>query len=525
LCLQQRERRFSHEDSSIDTKQTKGGMAVALIRVVYVPGSVPTLSSLCPRPVLMEAVGQLCEKGFQTDLRHYGALPETMASGRSPSEDLSSLPPAWITVFYVETRADYEEVRRTSSALHKAYPDSLQLLAGPYAVHFSHSLLADISDVDGIITDDFSTVLCEVASSLRERRSLPVSDGLLVRSGTHKTLGKEQPRLAPIASFPPKKRMHRDSFFQLYPLSFSKGPANFYYHDTRQKTRRRKSSSELFDEIKWLHDCHGAVAFQLDAAHASLATVTQLARKLLTHNLMILYSLGEIRDPFPRETAQLLVASGCRSMGFRIPTASQRLLEDYYGLDVSISALAKSLRHCRDAGLFTVVHLTAPSPLDDRHSVAETELFLESSRPSAIQIETPSLVPDSLWFCHSRHFGFSLDYKKYQKHLDPTRLPFHLSGRWNMRRLSFVHKVISESARKQSILLDAGETEGLLLRMMGIEGVGASSLMLRRLSQSLLQRDMNELSTMIQKFNARAAQVLSGDLLTASSLAGKVAVL
>ncbi|NLN93990.1 MAG: hypothetical protein GX130_11890 [Candidatus Hydrogenedens sp.] len=483
---------------------------MALIRLIYTPGPSLTLSSLCPRPVLLEALGQLCELGFQTDLQHFAALQEEGAPSRQ--EILCALPVAAMSVFYVETREDYEEARRTGLTLSKHFPEMIQVLAGPYAVHFASSLLSDLSALDAIIFDEFSRTLCEGALFFLSDHPRPSERAMLLKNQHTDKWWTRSQAFSPLAPFMAKQEK-RNKFLQFYPLSFSRAPSQFYYHDTKRSSRKEKTSREIFEEIKWLHDCHGAVAFHLDAGSVSMAEVEDLARELLSRNLLVLYSLGNVHEAFAGNTARLLLASGCRSIGFRIPTGSQRLLEDYYGLQISISALGNTLRLCRETGLFTALHLTGPCPFDDRHSIAETKRFLEEYQPTGVSLHAPAVVPDSLWFCQSRHFSFAINYKKYQKELDPSRLPLRFSGQWNMRRLSFVQKVITACASRQSILYNTDECEALILRLLGIEGVGASARALDRLSHLLTQRDNAGLSELILKFNQRAAHVLAVDIL------------
>ncbi|HOM48250.1 MAG TPA: hypothetical protein PK491_07015, partial [Candidatus Hydrogenedentes bacterium] len=245
--------------------------------------------------------------------------------------------------------------------------------------------------------------------------------------------------------------------------------------------------------------------------HVASEEVEELAQRLLDHNLMILYSLGNATQSFSRTTARLLLASGCRSIGFRIPTGSQRILEDFYGMQVSISAMQSVLRLCRDTGLQTVLHLTGPCPIDDIHSTAETVRFLEDAHPHSVTLSPLAVVPHSLWFCQPRRFGLSFSYKHYQKQMDPFRLPLTLAGKWNRHRLAFVNKVIQDYAFKAGLLFNADERSMLLLRLLGIEGVSDSSRFLQHLSRLLESNDAAGLSDVIQKFNHRATVAVSRD--------------
>ncbi|OQB33703.1 MAG: hypothetical protein BWY07_00715 [Candidatus Hydrogenedentes bacterium ADurb.Bin170] len=491
---------------------------MTLVRLVYLPGE-PAINSLCPKSALLEGVGQLCEAGFQTDLQHLGEvrshgealISETPRVALTPAEAVSGLPAAALTVFYAESRGDYEQVRKASLLLAKYHPETTQLLAGPFAVHFATCALADLPVLDGAISDHLSATLPQAALYLLGGQKRPDSGDLSFQENGGKAVWKRRAAFTTLSPFVSRRRCEKNNLLQYYPLSFSEGPCAFFYQDKKCSQRGSKSAALLFNEIKWLHESHDATVFHIDIQHVASEEVEELAQRLLDHNLMILYSLGNATQSFSRTTARLLLASGCRSIGFRIPTGSQRILEDFYGMQVSISAMQSVLRLCRDTGLQTVLHLTGPCPIDDIHSTAETVRFLEDAHPHSVTLSPLAVVPHSLWFCQPRRFGLSFSYKHYQKQMDPFRLPLTLAGKWNRHRLAFVNKVIQDYAFKAGLLFNADERSMLLLRLLGIEGVSDSSRFLQHLSRLLESNDAAGLSDVIQKFNHRATVAVSRD--------------
>jgi hypothetical protein len=83
-----------------------------------------------------------------------------------------------------------------------------------------------------------------------------------------------------------------------------------------------------------------------------------------------------------------LKSSGCYSVGFDVPSGSQRLLKDFYGRPFGVTEVEQTLRATKSTGLYTVMHLTYPCPQDDYHTEAETIRLVDRVRPNAAPVHS-----------------------------------------------------------------------------------------------------------------------------------------
>ncbi len=74
------------------------------------------------------------------------------------------------------------------------------------------------------------------------------------------------------------------------------------------------------------------------------------------------------------------------ALGLNVYSGSQRLIEDIYGLDFSVSETIALIRECQQMGLPTAAHFRFPSVWDDYHTRAETIRLVECAAPAGITL-------------------------------------------------------------------------------------------------------------------------------------------
>ncbi|MCK5862299.1 MAG: hypothetical protein KAH38_07430, partial [Candidatus Hydrogenedentes bacterium] len=425
------------------------------IRLVFVPGRQARLDLLCPKTTPLILTGMLRNEGLFADYMDFGSLAafsshkkdghlegdngktschfwnrsdhsfsfrqtaDTTQDAAIGTAILHAAPS--LIVWYVKNRDDYHTVKSISRYIRQQAPETHQTLIGPYITCYGASALNNFSSIDTGITGDQLSALIALSENIHTPESWGRIPGLIFhnRSGitcSTKNIYPVRNLLPPdFAAFSCQNDCPtKQGQFSLYPLSFVCNYSPEYGLKPGAIRPLQKSVPHLFDEMQTLNTCYGAGAFHIEAPHVAAPALERFADTLLENNFMTLYSLGGLTEAFSAPLADRLFASGCRAVGFHTPSGSQRLLEDFYGCNMSISALRATLRHCRAAGLFTVAHLRYPCPHDDYHSRAETELFLEACRPDGVTIEAPELMPESIWFTRAPEYGFLLDHRSFQ---------------------------------------------------------------------------------------------------------------
>src|SRR5690606_37539778 len=138
----------------------------------------------------------------------------------------------------------------------------------------------------------------------------------------------------------------------------------------------------------------------------------------------------------------------------------QRLLEDFYGDRHGVSVTEEVLRACKAAGIFTATRFVYPCPADDHHTAAETLRLAARTRPDAIRIELPEVLPGSRWYAEPSTFGFTLDRSRYFDRILKGRTRFPLPAhRWTTLPYRMGRMPGSEVIRRQEdILLALGSS-------------------------------------------------------------------
>jgi hypothetical protein len=412
-----------------------------------------------------------------------------------------------LVAWYVDNRDDYLAVKQMSACLRTYASDIHQTLVGSYLERYGASVLQNFKSMDTGITDDIFSALATLSRNLDMPESWGRIPGLVFRTRSGITCAPRN--IHPVKNMPPRDfgvrvkpgtASDRQKQFPLYALNFT-CTANDQY-GTRPGAIRplQKSVTHLLDEIRFFNGRYGAGVFHIDAAHVSAATLERFADTLLGDDFMAIYSLGNVTEPFSDKTADRLFASGCRAAGFRIPTGSQRLLEDFYGFDMSISAMRATVRRCRAAGIFTVAHLCYPSPWDDYHTRAETELFLEACRPDGIEINTPELMPHSIWFTRAHAYGFIFDHHNFQQWVECSGsqqddMPYQMQH-WKRGRAAEAKHSLATHAESLGCTIGITEKHGLLARIARSTMEEASFL--GALKEGLVNNDAAKLGGLIK---------------------------
>lgn len=540
------------------------------VRLVFVPGNPVTLDSLCPKSHLLMLQSRLIAEGIVVDLLDFGTIGMVHEACGAEAEDGGALLPGWmeqvvqgwggfpvlhrvkpardhqqgyskkealldrlmegqprVIAFWIQDRDAYREVRELSRCIRGSLGETCQVAVGPYAIHYGPCALSDCASLNAVITGNTMESLWALLKSEGDSSSWQSVPGLMFRSadgGVRKPETRDFPRnVVPlsIGAFQPREELAQ---FPLFPMTFSLSPSEFHYQDSRRLDCCVKEPETLVEEMKFLQRCFGARVFHISAAYVAPDDLGDFADLLLKQNLVVIYSLGDVTESIGGALSERLFASGCRAMGYRVPTGSQRMLEDFYGCSASISAMRASVRHCKAAGIFTVIRICYPCPADDYHTRAEIELFIAASKPDAVCIESPRLVPDSFWFRRASEFGFFINHKDFHRYVVGGNsaygsMPYTMRG-WSAKRVRQEQATLAAVILKAGCMVDVTEQQGILARL--VRSTKGEAGFIEELQEALDLHNPVRLKELVECVNANV-RTLSTDAAGAGDRVGKAA--
>ena len=531
-----------------------------LVRLAFVPGCPITMDAFYPKSELYLLQSRLFGEGIPCDIADFGVL-DAAHSGIGVTDDTDDVVvPGWMEqdsqrwgglpmvfqfkhsrtdlaqqawmqkcldtlchgaprniAFWIERRGEFRQVRRLSQLLKQQAPETRLILMGPYACHYGAWVLADCPALDVVIGGSVLESLLALVEGMEGEVAPRKIPGLVYRDAQGAVQKNDVARGSSGAmplKYGPFPKQEAALQFALFPLRFSCQPVDFQFQMQNRNYLEAKNPKTLMDEVKFLQRYYNARVFHIASPYVCPDELAAFADLLLMQNVVAIYSLGDLTDSISAVLAERLFASGCRVIGFRVPTGSQRLLEDFYGCEVSTSAIRASLRHCRKAGIFTTVRLTYPCTLDDYHTRAETELLVESGKPDAVCIETPFIVPDSLWHKRASEFGFFINHKDYQRFVIGEKsaygsLPYTMRG-WNSRRMHQAQASLAASLIKAGAMINVQEQVALLARL--VRSTDDEQLFIEEVRTALQQHNIRDLGKLAEHVNATARTLHSGTL-------------
>jgi len=145
-----------------------------------------------------------------------------------------------------------------------------------------------------------------------------------------------------------------------------------------------KKPSFVIDEIRSLQDTFGAQCFHISGADKDIPHPKSLAYEFLKRKLNIRYTRESHIKTTGTAAVTAMNASGCHSLSLFVPTGSQRLLEDLYHCDFTITQAEQAVRTCKFSNIHTIINMAYPGTQDDYHTEAESLRLLERARPSSV---------------------------------------------------------------------------------------------------------------------------------------------
>ncbi len=430
-------------------------------------------------------------------------------------------------VFLADDELDFREALSVCREVREQQPAVRTAVAGRHARDYGAILLGVSGVFDAAIEGDEEIVVPEWASQIRQESKWASVPGLLYldagrprRGAGHNGISLDTlPMPCYDASTYPA--VHGDGKFLLFTVDQTRGALHVAHGDRRPGhgggSLRMKSPAAACAEAALLTRQFGVFTFHIRGSETPGGQLIGLAKEVGAQRWRMQYSLyGAIRHA-EEAAASALASSGCRSICFSVDTGSQRLLEDFYGRNFSVSEIERVVCAYRKAGIFVTLRCTFPCPMDDYHTRAETLRLLIRSRPGAVRFAPPRLKPDSVWMHRAPEFGYRINHDyfplwaigqdaPYVSLADPIPvLPYRMTG-WSRGRMTMEHADLLHDIIELGICPGGTAQEFLMARVSGYEG--DEETFYRRLREVLATLDASALAKMTTTFNERAGIAL-----------------
>ena len=326
-------------------------------------------------------------------------------------------------VYFADTRDEYREARSVAAIVGSLLPDAVQTICGAHASGYVPYVAGGANVFEGV-----------------EHLGMPAPD-------------------VPLPEYDPS----------VYPALYAGGKLHQFTVSGNAK--------RVVAEISHCQRFVPARTFHVED-RGGLASARDLASEIMGSRVDAWYSRRLRPGNGAEGIARLLEASGCRCIDFPLMSGSQRLIEDYFGLSHGVSQARASLRACRAAGIFASLGLVYPCPFDDRHTCAESLLFMDQTLPDAVKVSFPELRYGGRWTDAPEDYGFQVSataMARWASACDtPQFLPVRAPRPYRMggigeRNDDADHDALLAEAKARGAALDMTAQEALVARTAGWE--------------------------------------------------------
>ncbi len=420
-------------------------------------------------------------------------------------------------VFLAKSRRDFMALQPLSVLLRAWRPQVCQFVMGPYVELYGRAVLSETSIFDGACLADPERSVPAVAERLAQGRSWTGLPNMAGRGGgaVSYTTPEAEAALEAMghACYEPAvyPALAENEKLRCFSVEHARGSLHVSHGEPAGfgGALRVRRAEDLGDESVRLQRFSGSRVLFFEGEGTPSAHAERLAHELLGRCPNVIYGRRAHVAYTDPSIVPLLSASGCVSMGFRIDTGSQRLLEDFYGHNYCVSQIERLLKVCSTENLFTATRFRYPCPAEDRHTRAETLRLLYRCRPSSVAVGVPLLAPGSLWSERAAEFGFRGKSGHFPRWAagaghspwwwEEAEAPAHGMDGWPARRVHLEQQALLEEVADLGIATDVDEKEALIARAAGCSGKEVAYC--ARLRQHLLEADAARVAETVASFN------------------------
>lgn len=406
-------------------------MATCLL--VYVPGLPLRIEHLLPQEELAAAAGEIRRAGHAVQILDFGAvfshaLPPVSPLvrrgwGLGPRRDdptarhaaalasriamvCSERGGVDLVAFLVHEREGLAMSTLVNRELLERAEDLRTICFGGYAERFAPHIAAFNPAFNAVVAEEPGASL---ARALRAPDlGFAGTPGLVIREPEGAMFTGRAPK--------PERNAGRalpDYSAATYPQLHT-GEKLLYFPVRHTADPRAAAPISVMARVRNIRDHFHATALHFDCGPATADQLAALGRGLsaMPGACSIAASVPAISGLAP----EVLATMRCAGVHLKIPSGSQRLLDDFFGAGFTITQVEQACRVARAAGAALETAYSYPCPWDDHHTAAETLRVVSRTRPEGVTMRAPELAPGTPWYADPTRYGFRLEHRRLARY-------------------------------------------------------------------------------------------------------------
>jgi hypothetical protein len=257
----------------------------------------------------------------------------------------------------------------------------LRALRPSWDIRAFGSALGDLAEIDGFSPEPFNGLHCGSFERISREFAWAMGQGSTCGAiGDAITTG---PRATPLYDADTYPALHEQTKLQIFDVPLPRVDAIW------DRGRVRDRVWETVEFINYLAGQHGTHAFHL-GGNPSTDLLEEAGEAISRGNPEVRYTCQAPITAMSALAFQRLKKSGCLGVSMRLESGSQRLMDDVYRREVSISEAEEVMTSARFNGLHCGLHMVFPHLEDDYHTGAESLRFIHRTKPHCVSLELPS---------------------------------------------------------------------------------------------------------------------------------------
>lgn len=418
--------------------------------------------------------------------------------------------PLDFVAFLVEERASFSICMTIAKALRQLRPTIRLVLAGTYAERYGMVLLNAAKVFDAVLMEEPEVGVVAWAECFH-REQCAVHLGNVALLGSKHAPRRAHWRRMPVlplydeAVYP---AVHTGQF-QHFEVPMSRLPASLASEASglNHAPLWVNNAAQVQEEVENIAQESGSKALHFSGDYTPAGDSRDILAHYLGEEAPVRFSRDAHIQHVDSFSVTEWVRTGGRTVRFRVPSGSQRLIEDFYGESFGVSQVETVIRGCKDAGLFTVMHMQYPCPWDDYHTREETVRLLKRTQPDGVVFSAPEMVPGSLWYQQAQQYGFKMNYKHFAAWVAASGknvsrdVAYRMRG-WNARKYTSECGLLLDACAALQVSVGMDAPLALAAQLSGFEKNEASFF--ERFARASTTLDADALGELMYTFNAAA---------------------
>jgi len=293
---------------------------------------------------------------------------------------------------------------------------------GPHVDSFKENIF-DVCDIFDVLVygegEETITMLADYVSGKRRLEDIPnliyKNNGRIITTPI-KRINNLDSLSSPVYDQDVYLAMKGNQKIKMVFIDESRGCPNhcsYCIHPIKSGNRWRQRTPEaVVEQMEEMNRKYGFTTFRFAGSNPPPFLKRRIANEILNRGLRVTYSaFGHIKDGLVVDF-KLLRKSGCYSLFFGIESGSQRILDESMNKGIKIGQIAKTIKACKQAGLYVVGSVIIPAPQETEETKKESFDLLLRMRPHSVIVWFPALMLGTDWEKNSQKYGFDIPNRK-----------------------------------------------------------------------------------------------------------------